>query len=70
MQKDKFEANLANGLVLEGTLDKAWNQARTVYGMGDWTERVSDVGDVEMHESLSDWGRFRESERALREEVS
>ncbi|RJE22386.1 hypothetical protein PHISCL_05289 [Aspergillus sclerotialis] len=55
-QKDKFEANLANGSVLEGKLDKAWNQARTVYGVGNWSENVSDVGDVEMHESESEWG--------------
>ena len=55
-QKDKFEANLANGSVLEGMLDKAWNQARTVYGVGDWSESVGDVGDVDMHEAESEWG--------------
>lgn len=36
--KAQFEAILANGVVMDGTLDKAWNMARTVYGVGEWKE--------------------------------
>lgn len=40
--KAQFEATLANGVVMDGTLDKAWNTARTIYGVGEWTEDVEE----------------------------
>lgn len=37
-----FEAILSNGMVMEGELDKDWNQARTVYGIGEWRDNVGE----------------------------